>query len=372
MMIETVGLGGAEMIVLQLTQELARRGHVVHPVVPSGRDGWLLDRFREAGIAWQTYHQEGPLEPRLPGHLARLFRELGVTVVHSHEFAMAVYGTLATRRVRIPHIITWHANWQMTTRLRRRMALRWAFRNSAAVVAVSADTKRQLLGSLGIRDESIVVIRNGVPIPSGAADRVRSEMGLDSRKVLLLGVGTLKKSKGFSLLLQALHNLHAHAMISPWRLVIAGEGEERPNLERQISTLGLSRHVRLLGNRTDVADLQAAADIFVMPSFWEGLPLAVLEAMFAGNGIVASNVSGIPEAISNGKEGLLIPPGDIQALAAALGPMINDGALRKRLGGAARKRALESFDIRTMADQYETLYFAASDGHDVQGTTFSG
>jgi glycosyltransferase involved in cell wall biosynthesis len=109
-------------------------------------------------------------------------------------------------------------------------------------------------------------------------------------------------------------------------------------------------------NRNDIPDLLALADIFVMPSLFEGLPMALLEAMTAGKAIVASATSGIPEAIESGREGLLVSPGDVGALARALQLLLTDEARRRALGDAAARRARGEFTVQVMADRYEALY----------------
>ena len=136
-------------------------------------------------------------------------------------------------------------------------------------------------------------------------------------------------------------------------------GGERCISQRKIGRLSQIRNsdrVTLLGQRWDVYDLHAAADIFVMPSLWEGLPLALLEAMHAGTAIVASRTSGIPEAITDGVDGLLTPPGDEVALRDALVRLLPDASERARLGAAALARARSKFSLDRMTDEYEALY----------------
>ena len=125
---------------------------------------------------------------------------------------------------------------------------------------------------------------------------------------------------------------------------------------------GLADRIHLLGARNDVPDLQAAADLFAMPSLYEGLPLAILEAMLAGNAIVASRTSGIPEAVEDGRTGVLTPPGDPSALAEALKRLMDDSAYREALGQAAQQRARSHFTVAAMADRYERLYFEPQTG----------
>src|SRR5690606_32257109 len=117
----------------------------------------------------------------------------------------------------------------------------------------------------------------------------------------------------------------------------------------------IGHRLHIPGQREDIPALQAAADILVMPSLWEGLPLALLEAMVEGKACIASRTSGIPEAITHGVQGLLVPPGDVAALAAALHALILDPVQRAALGNAAREHARREFSVQAMADRYETL-----------------
>jgi glycosyltransferase involved in cell wall biosynthesis len=123
-----------------------------------------------------------------------------------------------------------------------------------------------------------------------------------------------------------------------------------------IDAEGLADRVHIVLNRNDVANLLALADIFVMPSLWEGLPMAVLEAMVARKAIVASAIAGIPEAIVDGREGLLVPAGEAAPLANALRVLLADRERRAQLGEAAASRADREFTVGVMADRYEALY----------------
>jgi glycosyltransferase involved in cell wall biosynthesis len=356
MMIETVGLGGAEMVVFQLAQSLRARGHRVHPVVPAGREGWLLDALRADDFNVHLYDLRRPVDSGFPARLGAMLAPLDIDVIHSHEFVMAVYGAAAARRLRRPHVITMHGNQTMTDRFRRRLALRWAFRRSAATVAVSKDTRRHLESSLGVREGIVQVIPNGIPEQRGDRTATRAALGIAPDELLLLSVGNLTPRKAHAVLLEALIQLDRRGENLRWRLAIAGEGPERLRLENTIREAGLAARVHLLGSRTDVPDLQAAADVFVLPSLWEGLPLAILEAMFGGNVVIASDISGIPEAIEHGTHGLLTPPGDAAALADALGTVLRDPVSRDRLAAAALERARSRFTIDAMTSAYERLY----------------
>ena len=138
--------------------------------------------------------------------------------------------------------------------------------------------------------------------------------------------------------------------------MIVGEGPDRPRLEEEIEALGLSGRVRLAGERRDVPELLAAADVFVLPSASEGLPVSVLEAMAAGLPVIASRVGGVPEQVSDGETGLLVEPGDPSDLTAALDRLIADPSLRRRLGAAGRARAEQAFDLDPFRRAHVELY----------------
>lgn len=356
MMIESVGLGGAEMVVLQLSEELRARGHIIHPVIPLGREGWLLDRFREQGFDWHAYDLRSPIDFGLPRRLAAALAEREVQAIHSHEFTTTVYGAAAAPRIGVNQVITMHGNQTMLDSLKRRLAVRWAMKRSRHVVAVSEDTRKHYERTLRLPAGSIRTIPNGIPERTGDRSRARAELGVGGGELLLLAVGSLTERKGHAILIDALTRVHAAAPAIPWRLAIAGVGPEQARLEEMRVASGLEDRILLLGARNDVHDLQAAADIFVMPSLWEGLPLAILEAMFAGNAIIASRTSGIPEALTDGANGLLVPPGDVAGLGAALTRLMTDSDLRSALGDAALADARHRFTIAAMTDAYEALY----------------
>ena len=348
-------------MVLQLSEELRRRGHTVIPVGPAKGVGWLGEKYREVGFSPETFRIRRALDFDCARSLMEIFRRHSIDVVHSHEFTMAVYGTLATRLMGLPHVITMHGNQTMCKVLRRRVAVRWAMRNSAETIAVSKATRVSLVDELGVPAERFTVVPNGVPVRPGDAARVRTEIGWQPGELVLLAVGNLDKRKGHMFLLRALQQVRSSGSSVPWRLVIAGGrgGEERGALESYARDNGFADRVHILTRREDVHDLQAMADIFVMPSLWEGLPMAMLEAMIAGNPIIASNISGIPEAVTHGKEGLLTEPGDVDGLATALRRLLEDDVYRTQLASAARLRGHAEFTVGIVGGKYEQILLSA-------------
>jgi glycosyltransferase involved in cell wall biosynthesis len=356
LMLETDGPGGAEVMLLHLAEELRHRGHEVCPVGPDDGCGWLRGQLRERGFETETFSLRRPLDWRCLRGLVRTLRARRVDVVHSHEFTMAVYGAAAARRLGLRHVITMHGGRYFAAQWRRRVAMRWAARRSNELVAVSSATAEHLSDTLGLTRAAVTVIPNGIPFREGSRTAVRHELGVAPDELLLVAVGNLYTVKGHMILLQALAALHRSGEALPWRLAIAGRGDEETPLRSFAESEGLADRVHLLGYRQDVPDILAAGDVFVMPSLSEGLPLALEEAMSASLPVIASNVGGIPEVVEHEREALLTPPGDPIALADALCRLMRDAGMRAALGGAARRRALSDFGVRAMGDAYERLY----------------
>jgi glycosyltransferase involved in cell wall biosynthesis len=196
-------------------------------------------------------------------------------------------------------------------------------------------------------ESTTFVIHSGVDV-AAAPPRDRRNPG----PARIVSVGRLTAPKDTLALVHALARLPDGA----FEAVIVGEGPDYPAAEEEIRRLGLERAVELAGRRDDVPDLLAGADLFVLSSRSEGLPLSILEAMAAGLPVVASSVGGVPEAVVDGETGLLVPPGDPSSLAAALEQLLGDAELRRRLGQAGRSRVQESFDLASFRRAHVDLY----------------
>lgn len=361
MMLESDEPGGAEMMVYRLSDELRQRGHTIVPVGPAHGVGWLGDMFRRGGFSPEVFRLQRPIDPGCVRGLVQLFREHRIDAVHSHEFTMAVYGAAASQLLGLPHLITMHGGLKVCKALRRRIALRWAMRSSDYAVMVSRATQTQFAVDLGVDPSQFTVVPNGVPVQAGNPSRVRAEFAIGEHDRVILAVGALERHKGHRVLLEALAQLTRSGFSTPWRLIIAGGGggSEHESLLDYVRAEKLGKRVHIVTNRNDVADLLALADVFVMPSLWEGLPMALLEAMVAGKVIVASAIAGIPEAVVNGRDGVLVPPGEVAPLAEALQLVLSDPARSRAMAGSALARASKEFTVQVMADTYEALYASA-------------
>jgi len=353
-LIETDGPGGAERMLAQLAGELQGAGCPGVAFLPAGQEGWLSRELAAAGIVVEYFQLDRPLSPKLAASLATAFRRHRIDLAHSHEFTMAFYGAWAARQARVPHIITMHGGRYYAGRLRRKLALRAAAALSGGVVAVSQVLAGQLCRDLWIRSTRITTIPNGVRFDPLAQSTIRSELALSPEDPLVVTVGNLYPVKGHRVLLDAaalLSSQHPNLHVA-----IAGRGELAATLVEQASELGLAGRLHLLGLRTDVANVLAAADVFVLPSLSEGLPLALLEAMCAARPIVASAVGEVPVALAAGAAGLLVEPGNAAALAAALHRVLANRFEAQLLGKSAQARAAAEYGIARMVTRYAALY----------------
>ena len=346
--------GGAQTYVASLLPMLAQHFDVA---VAAHGSGPLRERAQAAGVRFiQLQHVRRPLRPlrdfRGLLELTVLVRRERPHIVHVNSAKAGALGRLAAWLARVPiRVYTVHG-WSFTAHggtssAVYRVAER-ALRPLTTMTICVAESERRAGLEAGTCDEATtVVIRNGVELPSAAA--VESRSG----PYRLVTVGRLQAPKDPLTLVRALGELGG-----PGEAVIAGDGPDRPAVEGEVRRLGLQSVVRLAGERDDVGELLAKADLFVLSSRSEGLPLSILEAMATGLPVVASRVGGVPELVVDGETGLLVPPGDPHALAAAIERLLDDPALRRRLGTAGRTRVSEHFDLASARRAHLDLYRA--------------
>jgi len=229
-------------------------------------------------------------------------------------------------------------------------------RFNRAVVAVSEAVKKDLIEQ-GMEESRVVVIRNGIEIISedkAAGTRLRESLGIGLSDPVAGMVGRLSPQKDYPTFLRAARRV-AEAFPRA-RFLVAGEGPLRGELAAYARELGLEGKAVFLGHRPDIGAVVSALDVFVLSSLWEGLPLAVLEAMALGKPVVATCVPGTAEAVVEGETGFLLPLGADRALAEKTISLLRDPALRRKLGEAGRARVEREFDRERMVDEHEALY----------------
>ena len=243
----------------------------------------------------------------------------------------------------------------------RRAAYSWLMRRAARVVAVADAVRRETLIAFGLPAGHVVTIPNAVDArrlaPSADRVTVRQRLGISAEAGVVLSLGALTWEKDPHAHLQAMAPVlaaHGHAVH-----VVAGDGPLRGEMETAVRQRGLQGRVRLLGGRSDVADLLAAADVLLFASRtegMEGMPAIVIEAGMAGMTVAGYEVAGAAEVVASGETGLLVEPGNQERLSAAVSTLLEDGARRATMGRAARERCRAKFEIHAIAPRYLRLY----------------
>jgi glycosyltransferase involved in cell wall biosynthesis len=351
---------GGEVQALLLIEALAGRGHRNLLICPPRSA--LAAAAERRGIATRTVSMRSDLDPAALWNLVRELRALPPTpVVHAHTGRAAWLGSWAASRAGLPAVVTRRMDRPVRPGTRTRLIYqRWTQRTAA----ISPHVAAQLIAA-GVPESRLSVIPDAVDparvhSPRGRA-AVRNTAEVADGDVVLLAAARLVHRKGLDLVLDALAQLATEGLHP--RFWIAGDGPERAALEAQAQRAGLTAQVSWLGQRDDIGDLLAGCDAVVLASRAEGLGVAALEAMAAGRPLVASAVGGLAEAVVDEQTGLLVPPGDVTALAAALRRVVSQPALRQRLGGAGPAQVAAHFHPTAMADAYERLYAAAMAEH---------
>jgi glycosyltransferase involved in cell wall biosynthesis len=369
--------GGAEDYLATIARAAVAAGWEVHAGVSRAPGvATLRQDFREAGVELHPLPIGAPQVPGAAGAASQIARDLVSTAAYVARVQPAVALTmlpnpetspgamLATTALRVPALVVFQLvppDLKVGARRRRLYALA---RRRQRWVAISDDNRSHLARAFGFEDRRLIRIYNGVPLaaPPSAAERrearaaLVAELGVGDDAKLILTVGRLSRQKGHDLLLEAVPAVRARA---PDALFVwAGGGESEGGLRRRIEEIGAADGVRLLGHRSDVRRLLAAADLFVFPSRYEGFGLALAEAMAAAVPVVAADCSAVPEIVGDDRHGLLFRLGDRDQLADriawALGHRRETSAMARRAAARVAERYGEDEMIaRTLGELAE-------------------
>lgn len=277
-------------------------------------------------------------------------------VIHGHMFGSSLWAVMLAPLLGTRSVIA-HHHGQSTRRrpwAERLLARHMVATRSALVVAVSQESAQRIMHEDGFEPSRVRVVHNGVSETGpGDGTKIRRTFDIADDEPVIICVSRLRSAKAVHVLVEAAALLRPRFPRA--QILIAGDGEERERLTALVAEHDL-RGVRLLGERADIPDLLAAADLAVLPSDYEGMPLAVLEYMFAGLPTVATRVGGIPELIEHGVNGLLVPPRDPESLAKAMASLLADPVCAREMGAAARARAEREFSLDRSVEEVQVIY----------------
>lgn len=350
--IPTFGVGGAETMCEGLCRQLQQDGHAVSAVSLSGDRTMISDRLEQAGVPLYFLDKALGSGFQCVGQLKKLLQELRPQVIHTHLHALK-YAALASHDVPIVHTVHNQAA-QEAVFLDQQIGKYLFRRGKAQPVALTREVRQSIVELYGLPEAKIPIITNGIDLSRCGE---KSDYALHY-PVELLHVGRFFPQKNHGVLVQAAAILKKRGCNV--RIHCCGDGPLMEDIRGQVQAAGLSGQIIFEGVCDDILDRMAQADIFLLPSKWEGMPMTVIEAMGTGLPVVASQVGGVPDMVTDGESGLLIPP-TAEALAQAIERLVKDEALRERLGTQARQEA-RRFSIEAMAQGYEALYARLTEG----------
>jgi glycosyltransferase involved in cell wall biosynthesis len=358
-LIDSLNVGGAESLILPFARALdPRRLELTVCSLTTINGNLLKASIEEAGIQTVNLEARSLRDLRAFRRLLRLLRTDRFDLLHAHLTYASIWGALAGRLTRVPTVASLHVAPPesgadgLRDRLMRFTLRRWA----ARTIAVSDSLRTQYLAAGGLDARRVVTIHNGIEagrfVKSRAEcrARIREEFGIPQDVPLLVCVSVLRLGKGIDVLLQAATLMPGH------HILIVGDGAMRAEWEELALALGLADRVRFAGHRDDVSEWLAGGDILVHPSLADAFPTVLLEAMAAGLPVVASDVGGIPEIVIPSRTGLLVPPGDPQALAAAVQSLGTGFADSSEMGLEGRRIVEDQFSTDAWMARVERLY----------------
>ena len=356
-----LNMGGAEVLAARLARQLREQYRFLF--VCLDELGTLGAELRDEGFPVRVLDREPGLSLRCSRKLAEIVRDERVDLLHAHQYTPFFYSAICRfLGRRIPVLFTEHGRHHPDhPSVKRKLANRVLLRRRDRVVAVGEAVRQALIHNEGIAPGRVDVIYNGIPLErfdlrltTSQRMAIRTEIGLEPDDLMLIQVARLDYLKDHATAIRTVERLVSRKGNA--RLVLVGEGPERATIENLVRDRGLEGHVKFLGLRTDVPRLLAAADIALLTSISEGIPLTLIEAMAAGLPVVATRVGGVPEVVVDGETGLLAPAGDDRALAELVCRLVATPDLldRPRRQGtrAARSRYFREPDAR----RYRRVY----------------
>jgi L-malate glycosyltransferase len=362
--VKGLGPGGAERLLCAVAAERNRDAFAYDVAYVLPWKNHVVSDLTATGV---TVHCVGTgtgrlrplLDPRWVARLRRLIRSRGYHIVHVHSPLVAsvvrpLVRTLGRRRPKL--VSTEHNGWD-TFAAPTRLANRLTYRLDDAHLAVSNEVRHSVTERVC---DDVEVVIHGVQVDAVRAWRaeratVRAELGIADDEVVVGTVANYTAQKAYPNLFAAAHiALDAEPRL---RFVAVGQGQLEAEVNAEHRRLRLGPRFLLLGYRPDAVRILAGCDIFTLASHWEGLPVALMEALALGLPVAVTAVGGIPAAISDGREGFLVPPGQPEQLADAILRLVKDEQLRAELGAAAYRRGTD-FDVRHAADRIEAIYRA--------------
>ncbi|MEZ6135223.1 MAG: glycosyltransferase [Pirellulaceae bacterium] len=362
--LHTLSVGGAEVLAREFAIQAAPSFRTVFACLDEV--GEIGNQLLTKGFTVECLGRKPGLDRQLMGRLAKFCREQRVDVIHAHQYAPFVYAALSRWQSvgsiiggRPPILMTEHGrHYPDVRKIKRVFANKFLFRQHDRCVAVGQGVKQALIDKEGIRTSRIEVVYNGIDVTrfqrcQSTRAATREELGLAKNDIAVFQVARINPLKDHETAIRTFSHLKDMLNI---KLFVIGDGELKPAVATLVHQLHLDGSVKMLGTRHDVDRLINAADISLLTSISEGIPLTLIEAMANGLPCVASNVGGVPEVVIDGTTGFLVAAKDDKSFAERVRLLATDADLRSKFGKAATARTREKFSDVEMHSSYQDLY----------------
>ncbi len=365
-LVDTLGVGGAEALAVPFARAIDRSRVDVTVACIHYSGGVNEERVRATGVRVVNLGAHSLRDVAAMRRLLALIREQKIDVMHAHLTYATIWSALASRLTGVPAIATLHVSPAATRALRpsARHRMLSSVRDGLMKLAANRWTRCVVTVSAALRDEYVAngltpskvrVIHNGIEIErfrrprAEARQQLETEFDIAPDSPIAVTVSVLRPAKGIEVLLEAIQHIPRATFL------IVGDGPIRDELTALARQHGVADRIRWTGYRTDVETLLPGCDLFVHPSLDDAFPTVLLEAMAAGLPVVASNVGGIPEIVTPGVTGRLVPPGDARLLAESVSSLLSDAGELERMRSAAFENG-ERFSTRVWVDRLTALY----------------
>ena len=358
-------VGGGETHVLDLVGSLNK--NLFDPVVLSFTEGPMVDRLQQMGIKTHVINTLKPFDFRVFGQVKKVMKQEGIQLLHAHGTRACSNTYYPARQLNIPIIYTvhgwsFHDNQKDWIRRVRIMGERLLVKRSTVTVCVSDSNLNE--GSSHFDFKNATVIKNGVNQtkfnPEGSFKDIRTELGVSKDEILVGFIARVTLQKNPLVLIRAFAKI---AGALPIKLLIVGDGDMKNDAVELAISLNVADKVLFQPFRQDIPDLLNAIDIYCLPSLWEGLSIALLEAMAMRKAIVATPVNGTREVITHMQNGILVPVNDVDTLADAFVLLADDPLLRSQIAQQAYQTLSQEFNTKTMVHKIEDLYTEVKKHH---------
>lgn len=356
--ISKLPVGGVENQLLLILKNYDRTKF--NPIVCSLLDkGEIGKEIEEAGIEVISLNKlKHRFDPTIVRDICHLIKKRNIKIVRTHQYHANLYGRLAGWLAKVPCIVaSIHNVYTRDKKIHRRIINKLLSRFTDKVVAVSETVKHDILMYDGLSEDKVTVIYNGIDINRFSrinGNIIRKEFKIPFDIPVIGTIGRLTFQKGMKYLLEAVSLVKKRS--PKIILLIVGDSPIKDELQNYAKALGMDSHVIFTGSRRDVPELLSAMDIFVLPSLWEGLPNALLEAMAAGKPIIATDIPPIREIVNSEKVGILVPPQNCNAIADSIEFLFHNKNFAENLANAARERVFTTFHIKTSVRHYTELF----------------